>query len=346
MQSIYIDPETGRSISTQSMLKSFRRCPKQAQYKYVDRLKPKQTSRPLREGDWGHKCLEAYFRGENWRTVHDRLTHQFGELFDEERDDLGDMPRNMERLLLGYFWHYQQETWTVHDVEFTLEAELPDGTIFRVKIDLLVENEFGLWLVDHKFNKNLPSLNFRLLDIQSPLYVWAAIRNKIPVQGFIWNYVRRKAPTVPQLTKTGRLSLRKVDTDYPTLVRTIKEHELRPKLYREWLDRLKAQQYRHGQLQTSPFFQRRVIERDPAMLKHFAREALHTSKRMHAYPFENVEIVERVPDRSCDWMCSYTDICTAEAFGGDTRLLRRQRYETVDPMYYYNDDPKVDTGKE
>jgi hypothetical protein len=340
LPAIYRDEDSGAPISTQSMIKTFRRCPKQAQYKYVERLKPRALGKPLREGDWGHKLLETYYKGGEWRDTHELMTRKFATLMDEEREMVGDMPRTMERLMLSYLWHYRDDPWTIHDTEFMLEAELPNGHIFRVKIDLLVEDQFGLWLVDHKFNAKMPDSNFRILDIQSPMYVWAALKNKIPVNGFIWNYVRRKPPTIPQITKAGRLSYRKIETDYLTLARSIKTNNIRPALHKDWLLRLKAQRYQHGEPQISPFFQRRIIERNNDMLKHFAREALHTSKRMHSYPFDNVEIVERVPDRSCGFMCSYSDICTLEAFGGDTRNLRKQRYEVVDPMYYYNDDPK------
>ena len=41
-----------------------------------------------------------------------------------------------------------------HEVEFVLETEFPDGTIYRGKIDLLIENHGGLWIVDHKCSGN------------------------------------------------------------------------------------------------------------------------------------------------------------------------------------------------
>jgi hypothetical protein len=345
LPAIYRDEESGAPISTQSMIKTFRRCPKQTQYKYVDRLKPKARRKPLEEGTWGHKLLEVHYAGEDWRPVHKQLSMKFGQLMDEEREALGDLPRTMEQLITSYLWHYKNDPWKVHDTEFMLECELPNGHIFRVKIDMLIENQFGLWLVDHKFNAKLPSLNMRILDVQSALYVWVAMKMGLKVNGFIWNYVKRKAPTIPQMTQTGRLSRRKIDTDYPTLLRAIKRYGLDPKEHAEWLQRLKAQRFEHGAPQISPFFRRNIIERNDSMLKHFAREALHTSKRMHEYPFDNPEIVERVPDRSCEFMCDYKEICTLEAFGGDTRTVRVQRYKEVDPMYYYFDDPREDARK-
>lgn len=333
--------EDGRAINTHSMLKTFRRCPKQTQYKYAERLQPKRLRRPLTEGTWMHKLIEVDAKGGNWRDEHKIQTAKFNELFDEEKDDLGNLPKDCARMMRSYKWHYAHDPWKIIEVEMILEATFPDGTIYRGRIDLLVENQYGLWIVDHKVNARLPDITFRLLDSQSALYIWAARQMRIPVQGHIWNYLRRKPATVPALLQSGdRLSKRKIDTDYPTLYRAIKKYGLDADDYSEQLAYLKKLQYRHGEPQLSPFFRRDVLEKDPEMLKQVAREAYHTARRMNEYDFERVEFVERVPDRSCEWMCDYREICSLELFGGDPRSIRQQRFRNVDPMYYYHDDPK------
>lgn len=340
MAGIYLDDQ-GRPIETQSMLKTFKRCPKQTQYKYVERLKPRMMGKPLRQGDWMHKLAETDAKGGDWQQTHALMTAKYNQLFDEEKDAVGDLPTECARLWRSYLWHYESDPWTVLEVEFMVEVEMPDGSIFRAKFDLLVENQYGLWIVDHKWNKTLPGLTMRMLDIQSPLYVWAARRMGIPVKGFIWNYCRRKAPSIPKLLKDGsRLSNSACDTDYPTLLRSIKAYGLDYKNYKPWLRQLRGQRYAPGEVQRSPFFRRDYIERDDQQLKNAARTALFTAKRMHVYPFDQVDLVERVVDRSCDFMCSYQELCTMELFGNDTRQLRKQRYEQVDPLYYYFDDPK------
>lgn len=343
---LYLDPDSGRRISTHSMLKTFRRCPKQADYKYHQRLKPRRLSKPLEQGKWMHALLEAHYKGNDWRDEHQRWTTRFSDLFDEEKERLGDLPRECARMMRSYLWHYKADEWKVHEIEFVLETEFPDGTIYRGKIDLLIENQWGLWIVDHKWNKSLPNMEFRILDSQSALYIWAAVRCGIPVQGHIWNYGRRKAASIPKLLKDGtRLSRSAIDTDYPTFVSALKKYELDPKPYRAQLDYLKSLRYEPGTPQRSPFFRRDVLEKTPAMLKQVAREAHHTSKRMHTYPFDRAEFVERVPDKSCTFMCSYTDICSAELFvGSDTTTgnLRRQNFKEADPMDYYHDEKEWD----
>lgn len=74
------------------------------------------------------------------------------------------------------------------------------------------------------------------------------------------------------------------------------------------------------------------------MLKRVAQEAYHTARRMNEYPFDRPEIVERVPDRSCAFMCNYTDLCTSELTTGSRPINWDKRYKIGDPMYYYYDD--------
>jgi hypothetical protein len=336
---VYFDESLETGISTHSMMKTFRRCPKQFEYKYIQRLKPKSTGRPLRFGTWMHSLLETKYKGEDVEAVHKRYTLEFSKLFDEEKIDLGDLPRDVWRTYQSYLWHYKNDPWIVHDVEFTLEVELPDGNIYRCRLDMLVEDQYGLWIVDHKNHKTLPDLSFRMLDSQSALYIWAALKNKIPVQGHIWNYLISKPPSVPALLKDGsRLSKSKCTTDYPTLARTIKKHGLDPQDYAQWLRQTKANQFRHGEMQTSPFFRRDVIEKTPQLLKRVANEAYATHVRMNEYRWDKVNSIERVPETSCKFMCSYLELCTLELFGGDTRQLRKQRYQEADPMDYYKDE--------
>lgn len=334
------ETDDGTPVATHSMLKTFRRCPKQAEYKYVRRLKPKVLGRPLRAGTWGHRLIEVHHKGGDWHEEHARLSAKFGELFDEERDEIGDLPVDMDRIMRSYFWHYASDEWKVLETEFILETTFPDGTVYRAKIDLLIENQFGLWIVDHKFHKKQPDYGFRILDSQSALYVWAAVRNKIPVQGHIWNYVRSKPPAVPEMLKSGKGPARwaKIDTDYPTAGRWFREHpEIERGPYAPKLKRLRSQRYVPGEPQTSPFFRRVILEKNDEMLKQVAREAYNTATRIGEYRFDS-PAVERVVDRSCTFMCSYTDLCTAELFTGATPVDLKRRYGQGDPLDYYNDD--------
>lgn len=341
---LYIDPESGANVSTHSMIKTFRRCPQQARYKYVERLKPRVQGRPLRMGTWMHALEEAHAKGEDWKAQHEyMIKEKWNPLFDEEKSEIGNLPQEAETMFRSYLWHYKNDDWKYLETEFTLECTFPDGTIYRAKIDNLIENEFGLWIVDHKWHKRLPNHTYRILDSQSGLYIWAALQNGLNIQGHIWNYGLSRPPTYPDVLKSngGPARWNACLTDYPTMVRWFKENMdgRLPAQYKPKMQYLKKMQYQFGVANQSPFFQRVILEKSPAMIEQVAREGYHTSKRMHSYPFHREGFTERVPDRSCTYMCSYTDLCSNELFlGREDTATRRTRYRTGDPMDYYQDE--------
>lgn len=327
----------GLEVVNHSMLKAFRRCPKMVEYKYGRQLLPRIDSKPLTRGKWFHALLETHYSGGDWKATHKRWRKIFSGLFDEEKEMLGDLPREMNRLMLSYLWHYKNESeWKVLEIEKTITATLPDGTPFKGKVDMLIEDQYGLWLVDHKTHKRIPSLMNRRLDTQSPAYLWACWENGIDVRGFIWNYVKTAAPSVPKLVKAGnRFSKKMGDTDYYTFAVALKKSGLPVEDYRDKLDFLKAQRYEFGKLNTSPFFQRSILERTDASIEQAIRELTHTAMRLAEYNFDP-RFTERVVDPNCEWMCGYHALCVAELHKEQTRHIMRN-YRTGDPFEYYEE---------
>lgn len=358
-QGLYVQDD-GTVVLTNSMLQSFRRCIKQSEYKYYHRLKPKRMGSPLKRGSWVHELLEVHGKGGDWREHHAKLSAKFNELFDEEKDFYGDLPTEIETQMLSYFWHYKKDPWTYHESELELEAKLPNGVLLRGQVDNLIENDYGLWLVDHKTHKTIPNLKYRMLDTQSPLYIWLAHQNNIPVQGFIWNYIRWKTPTLPKLAYAGkareRLSTAAIDTDYPTYLRGLKM--LRDEYGFDYkadegaqlkLTQLKKQRYNPEDPMTgiaSPFFQRVVMEKSDELVGRVIKEAQRTAERMNTYDFTDPDAVERTIGRHCEFMCSYSDLCSMELLGGNTAPLIKQNYTIGDPLSYYHDKAGDVDGKE
>lgn len=89
--------EEGVPVTTQSMIKTFLNCPREAYYKYVLELRPKVSGKALEIGKWMHTLLEAYYKGEDWEQEHALLTSRYNKLFDEEKEDLGNLPVDNRR---------------------------------------------------------------------------------------------------------------------------------------------------------------------------------------------------------------------------------------------------------
>jgi hypothetical protein len=142
-------------------------------------------------------------------------------------------------------------------------------------------------------------------------------------------------------TKREGLSSKAIDTDYPTMARAIKDYgiEKTDQWDRAQLRALKAQRWTPGMVQTSPFFRRSTLEKDDDMLARVVAAAMRTRDRMHSYDFTAIESIERVSDRSCDWMCDYRELCEVELFTGEAGRLRRQNFRVGDPLDYYQDMP-------
>lgn len=307
-------------------------------YKHHDMLAPRSLSKPLRRGTWFHALLEAYYSGNDWRKVHQFYSEKFSELLDEEQDSLGNLPDELFRLMKSYLWHYRKDqSWKVHEVEKIIQVESKLFT-YQGKVDMLVEDDYGLWVVDHKTHARIPSHTQRILDVQSVLYVYYARKMGIPVSGFIWNYVKTEAAKPIKFTQSGRPYKRQGLTDYPTARASILAEGFDPSDFSHLLDPLKKMRYDpNNPQQLSPFFERVVWERTDKELEHVVQEAVKTTKRYLKYDFQDRDLVERTPDRSCDW-CGYRSLCTTELIGGNATIVRKQEFVPADPLSYYKND--------
>lgn len=348
----------GKRVTTHSMLKQYLSCPKAAQYKYAERLKARRLTKkeqPLQRGTWIHELLQVHYEGGDWKERHALLTKKFNLLMDEEKEDLGDLPAECARIMRSYLWHYGANAedpmhgWEVLGAEQTFEAVWPDSEdgldIYRCRVDLLVRDEYGLLIVDHKTHKTLPDHTFRVLDAASPLYIWAARESGYDVRGFQWNYLKTKPPTSPKMVYVGkpqeRLSTQAIDTDWPTYARAIKtyglDHTAEP--YRSRLRTLKAQRWQPGMPNTSPFFDRVTLEKDDEMIARVVATAMKTRDRMHE-DYDDFDVVERNMGRPCTW-CRFSQLCTTEMFGGNGDHIRRKQFRVGDPLDYYQDQKET-----
>lgn len=365
---LYETPE-GRPITTQSMIKTFRMCPREAMYKYHDRLQPKQVSKPLTRGKWAHSLLEEHYKGGDWKIPHAKLRLKFAQLFDEEKEHLGDLPRELDVLMESYFWHYgdpkyKGHRWKVHEVEKLIEADMPGGHLFRGKVDMIVEDDFGLWLVDHKTHGRMPDWAYRMLDEQSTLYTWAARENGIPVRGFIWNYLSTAGFPKYNVLKNGKqfyaqslgaestaVALKKaidrvrseVDDKgglkYPDFG---KDPEYAAAL-RARMNELKQDRWQGPDaMPTSPYFRRDVLEKSDGLIQRVLKSVDRTSKSMHAYDFTDRDSVERDVNACKGPFCSYKSLSMADLVTGDSRMTRKRDYIEHDPLAYHegNDELK------
>jgi hypothetical protein len=307
-------------LISNSKAKTYRRCANQYRYKYVERLKPKTKKVQLERGSWLHDLLQHHYDGEDWREAHEKWCEEFYKQFEETREELGDLPTECERIFTSYLRNYRDEdaTYRTIDTEMDEIITLPNGLRFRFIIDRIYEDSTGgLWLQDHKTVKKFYTSDHFVLDPQLTRYFWCAEKmGYTPLRGVEWNQLKTKPPTVPQLTQGGRLSKRKISTDYWTYLATIKKHGLDPRDYMDQLRYFKAQE--------DMFFRRDRLPQDPVMMRTMMKELVET-----ADDIARAERKGRFPRtvlNSCKFDCDFTDLCQVELQGGDIDSIIRHGF--------------------
>jgi len=332
----------------------WRRCQKQFAYRYDyssegKELVPKVSKVQLERGTWLHALVQAHFEEEagyesDWREVHADLEGKFNSLFDEEKEDLGDLPAECERIFKNYLKFYATEdegryvTATLPDgepaIEFIVEAALPDGSEFKGRVDRVVEDtEYGgLWIWDHKWVKSIPDPDERIMSPQAPMYVWACQENGLDLRGFLYNYGRTKAPTIPKVLKRpeGAVSQKSnMDTDLATYVKVLKQQYgkdwqiMAKTVYREFLLRLKGRE--------KLWFRRERIPVEDHQLAQTLEEFMASIRQINQR--QGKEGAPRSYFYNCKFNCEYHMLCVAEYSLQNIAPLIKAKYKEVDERY-------------
>lgn len=311
---------------TNSHVRSFNRCRRQYHYKFDRLLVPKAQPLPLKRGSWLHELLEAHYTGYGWEKRNDELTVEFNRLFDEEREMYGNLPEICGHIMEAYEYHWRDEDagFDLVAAEEVVEVPLPRNHTMEFKFDAIIEDEFGRWLMEHKSHKTLPRADYRFIDMQTAKYVWGL--NKVgtygEITGVLWNYIRTKEPTKPPLLKNGTISKkRKFDTDLFTFVSAVKEYGLDPRDYKDDIMRLK----RHND-----FFKRERVPKPQHVIEELVKDAVFIADEI-----ERGYRPVRSIDRSCEFACSYLDLCIVELYGGDADDVIQRKYRPADEKDYY-----------
>lgn len=315
-----------------SKVKKWRSCQQAFDYRYVDKLRPKRKAVALRRGSWIHSCLEARGKGEEWLGVIKKLKkEEYDPLFLEEKVELGDLPTEVFRIMRAYHqtWQRVDAEYEVLRVEQDFMIRLPKTPfVLTGKIDMIIKHKASgqVWCVEHKtMAKGIPTEEFRVTDIQTAIYDWVLEQlaphigfDKKDIAGVIFDYIKTKPPTIPEVLKNGQMSQRKIDTDRWTYLACLKKAGLDPKDYTEFMKKLDE----------NIFFMRIPMAKNPKMVKKILTEFINSGRQIEAL---SGKCVARNLNFTCDRpKCEYRDLCLADLQGANLEFLIKNLYERSD----------------
>lgn len=310
-----------------SRVKLWRRCHYAHHLKYDKNLSRKRRAVPLLRGEILGQMLDARafptLVKKSPESILKKYSKQYAQLWLEEQEKYGDVPGDIKKLYDGYCRKYANENLEYLAFEEFIALDLVKDIRFIGYIDKRVKDTNGrMFLMDHKSHRVIPNDDQRFTDLQKVFYVWAYNDTNSSKQatGFIWDYIRTKAPTVPEQLKRGGLSMAKnIDTDYWTYLGELKRLKLDVKPYLEFLAELKKKSDTRYIRVTMPNPAKKLVENVVNDLKATAIE-IHTSKSR-----------DRNMTRMCPSDCDFYNLCRAEVSGLDADYVRKNEYEEREP---------------
>lgn len=312
-----------------SRAKKWKSCQQAHDYRYVDKLRPLRKVRPLTLGSLVHSCLEARLEGRNWvEEIKKFQKEEWSKIFDEEKVELGDIPHDCYRIMRGYHYFYLEsdKRYQTVAVECPFRVRIPGTPIVLVGIiDGIIRDltDNGIWCLEHKtVKKDIPTEEFRMTDIQTTIYMYVMemIGPKLgfkpdQIKGVMLDYLKTKAPTLPEQLKDGSLSKRKITCDYYTYLECIKSIGGDPADYTEILDYMK----------TNVFYRRVPITKTDTMTQVTLDDMVTVGRQI-------IAISGKCPTRNLAWTCDrpkcdYRDLCIAQINGFDVETLIKLNFE-------------------
>jgi len=308
---------------SQTKVRTFRTCRRAYHLRYVDGWKRIVKARPLTFGIIIHEMLEAFAEGKDPFAVLNKTAKVNKKLFADEREMYGNIIEDIRVIMQNYFRIYTKKSlrFIKHQgkaAEHALEVEIGDGFLFVFRVDHFGRTENGLrWLVENKTFSKKPSEDQRWRDLQTCMYIRACEMLGIKhLNGVLWNYIKSKAPTRPEVLQDGvHLSKRKIDTLPETVMSVINEHGLKEKDCKE--------QLQHAKSNVSSYFDRVITPVVPQVVDILFNEFLETCIDIRD---QHGEIIDRNIGQHCGW-CEFETLCRTELTGGDLDYVKEHEYE-------------------
>lgn len=305
-----------------SRVKLWRRCRFAHHCKYNMKIVRKRKGVNFSVGGMVHGCLDKLTKGKNWKLVISKQQKVYNKLFEEEQALYAEVLPLCKGMMDGYEKFYKEDSMELEYIETEIRLQFPitDDIMFDGYVDNLVKDMRNrIFIMEHKTCKTIPEESVRSSDIQTVLYNWAlpqATKYK-KVSGVIWDYLRKKVPSVPEELKKGGLSKNsRIDTTHEIYLKAIKDNGLKVSDYKDMLVMLKEKNTKFFRRITLPF-QSNMID---TVVEDFKRSAIEIK-------YIGEKDKQRNLRYDCNNMCDYYSYCMADLSGLDTEHVLNREYK-------------------
>lgn len=317
---------------SQSRVNRWNTCKASYNYRYNKKLRRRRHARPLTFGSSVHKVIEDQVEGvkdlkkslDKWAAgelEQRKLFVEEKQMFQETIEEAWDIMREYQD-----FWPKDHMTYLKVKGKKS-EHELywePPGEDFAVygKVDAYGKSKNGLkWLVEHKSGKMMMSEEDRWRSMQTAIYITAGREVGYPdVDGILWDMVKSKTPSRPQMLQNGTFSLKKIDSLPSVVYETIRSEGHDPNDYPTLL--ANAEKTREH------WFQRTFQPVTENVREYLYGEFVGSAREI----LDHGEKASRMTiGRHCSW-CDFEPICRAIMTGNDVNYVMEKEYTVAEKV--------------
>jgi len=285
--------------------------------------------------------MEAEANGDDPFDTLDSINLKDMKLFRSEREQYGEIIEDIRMIMEDYFDHWDGSDKEIlpsrknkRSAEHPFDIDLGNDIIFTGKIDEVGRSRGMRWLVENKSFNRLPNEDTRWKSVQSGVYIRAIEMMGWwnDIEGTLWNYVHSRAPDMPKILQSGKISEAKLNSLPSRVTAFLETQGAEPKEYPKLMSHVEANRDKYFLRVYTPLNDRVIQD----TWEDFVATAVEIRDQGHISKQRNI-------DQHCSW-CDYEKLCRAEITGMDVDFIKEREYTYDEKASDETQAPDIEEG--